>query len=176
MLTILRGQRSLILLGLLAFCGGCGMPKYVPPPLTGPLTDVEANKIFTKMLMKHGARYKRELEWNGKPFVANWELGTKLQRTQLLQLKPKTADFTVTELCMALEVAVNDYEYCPWHPVMSGPILSGYRRSLRGQGSSGVSSRDAPPYAMSVLVKKHSVEWFCQVKGYNDFDFSKVGT
>ncbi len=156
----------LIILTAVVLCAGC-LPKAGPKELDGPLSEVDANKQFTKMRRLYGARYTSELEWNGKPFVANWELGTLMERTQQLQIKPSTEDFTVTELCMALEVALNDYDHCPWHPVINDAILSGFRRSLRAQGSVAAYSEDAPPYGMKVWVKNNGSTWFCQVRGSN---------
>jgi hypothetical protein len=102
-------------------------------------------------------------------------LGTLLERKQQLQIKPSADDFSATELCMALEVALNDHEHCPWHPVINDAILSGFRRSLRNQGSVGAGTEDAPPYAMTVKAKKNGSTWFCEVKGFNAPDPKMVG-
>ncbi len=166
---VLRRPALLICLATL-LAGGC-FPAGGPKELEGPLTEVDANKAFTAMRREHGPRYTADLEWNGKKFVANWELGTLMERKQQLQIKPKKEDFTIAELCMCLEVAIDDYDHCPWHPVIKDAVLSGFRRSLHSQGSVIASSSDAPPYAMSVWVKDNGSHWFCQVKGHNSFTF-----
>ena len=173
MLAKLHRWCSLAICLFLPLFVGC-FPESGPRPLEGPLSYVDANLVFTKMRRDHGPRYTSELEWNGKPFVANWELGKLIERKQQLQIKPSTDDFSVTELCMALEVALNDYDHCPWHPVINDAILSGFRRSLHAQGSVMVGSPDAPPYSMTVWVKNNGSTWFCQVKGFNAPDPEKT--
>lgn len=145
------------------------------PPLDGKLSFDDASGLLFEMHHNHGKIYKKDLEYNGKAFKAEWELANFLKKSAQLQVKPKVAEFDEIDLCMALQIALADEETNPWHNVADDAIMDCFLKALHDEDTH-IASGICPdaPYDITVKVKKYSTDWFCEVRIRNLLDPKKV--
>ncbi|MEO1527381.1 MAG: hypothetical protein AAFX06_18280 [Planctomycetota bacterium] len=147
------------------------------PPLDGPLSFKKANQTLFGMHAAHGAFYKSEHEYEGKPFTANWELANYLKKSAKVQLKPPTEQFDRVDLYMALDQILHDEDFCPWHPVCADTILDAYTQAAQAEDDDtgwGLGSCPDGPYEVEVKLKINGPEWFCEVRVQNEMDPEKL--
>ncbi|WP_146520324.1 hypothetical protein [Stieleria varia] len=157
---------------LVSMISGC-MPQA--PPLDGMLPFKEANELLFEMHANHGARYTADHVWNGKPFKANWELANYMKKAAQLQIKPPTATFDEVDLYMALETALADQTFNPWHNVADDTILQCFCQAIKNTESNmAYGSCPDAPYDITIKVKNNTSEWFCEVRVQNIQDPKKL--
>ncbi len=150
---------------LVTAIAGC-LPSFEPPPVVGYLTHVDGFKVFSRGRRINGPRHVAELRLGEKPFQANWETGMLIEKTAQLQIKPPVDQFSAAELCLALQLALEDRDSNPWHRKCDDTILRAFRRAwLSGEGESVFDTPPEAPYEFAVRVKQNGPEWFCQVQG-----------
>ena len=146
-----------------------------PPPLDGRLSFDDASGLLFEMHSNHGKIYKKDLEYNGKPFKAEWELANFLMKSAKLQIKPPVADFDEVGLCMALQTALADKDSNPWHNVADDAIVDCFLKALNSDESDiAIGVCPDAPYEITVKVKQNGPNWFCEVRIQNSLDPEKM--
>lgn len=147
--------------GLLLVCG-C-MPESKPPVVDGPLTGNRASQLQAKVRSKLGEKYSVPHQADDKMFDANWELSNSLKRSSRLQIKPP-ADWTRENLETAMRVVLDDHASKPWYGLIDASVMQSLGEAC--DAADGIARNVAPetPYDITVKVKKHSTEWFVEVR------------
>jgi hypothetical protein len=141
---------------------GC-LPRSAPPEVEGPLDTTKASQLQAKIRSQHSEKYSIEHQVNGKPFVANWELGNALKKSSQLQIKPP-ADWTQGDVYQALEVVLEAHESKPWYGAIDETVLRTMRAAAQDDEGFAMDLAPETPYEVAVKVKHHSSEWFLEVK------------
>lgn len=141
---------------------GC-MPESKPPEVTGPLDTETASKLLGRIRNANGPKFSVPHSFNGNEFTANWELGNTLKKNSQLQIKPP-AEWSEGDLYQALEIVLNAHETKPWYGNLDDTVLRLMRAALKDDNNRAVGVAPDTPYDIAVKAKKHTKEWFLEVK------------
>jgi hypothetical protein len=146
----------------LGVAAGC-LPQAAPPVAEGPLDTKQASQLQAKIRSQHSEKYSIEHQVNGKPFVANWELGNALKKSSQLQIKPP-GDWTQGDVYQALQVVLEAHESKPWYGLIDETVLRTMREAAEAEEGFATDFAPDTPYEVAVKVKQYSTEWFLEVK------------